>query len=160
MWVPFNEGWGQFDAIEVTKQIQKTDPSRTIDSASGWFDQFTGDFLSKHVYFKKYRYKRDKLNRAVILSEFGGYSYRVEGHVYSENNFGYKQFKSEEEFQKAFLSLYENEVIPYKMKGLTAAVYTQLSDVEVELNGLLTYDREVIKISPEIVWKINQRLLS
>lgn len=160
MWVPFNEGWGQFDAIEVTKRIRITDSSRTIDSASGWFDQLTGDFLSRHVYFKKYRYKKDKLNRAVILSEFGGYSYRIEGHVYSKNNFGYKRLKSEEEFQKAFISLYENEVIPYKMQGLTAAVYTQLSDVEDELNGLLTYDREIIKISPEIVRGINRRLLT
>lgn len=155
MWVPFNEGWGQFDTIEAVRHILKSDTTRTIDHASGWHDQFIGDIKSLHVYFRKYRFEQDKLGRAVVLSEFGGYNFRVNGHCFNEKDFGYKRFQTKEVFLEAYRKLYLNEIIPAKSKGLCAAVYTQLTDVEDELNGLVTYDRKVIKLPVEEVSLIN-----
>jgi beta-galactosidase/beta-glucuronidase len=158
MWVPFNEGWGQFDAKAAAKRILELDTTRTIDHASGWHDQYIGDIKSLHVYFKKYRFKKDKLDRAVVLSEFGGYNYREEGHCYNEKDFGYKRFKTREELLNAYRALYENEILPAKRKGLCAAVYTQLTDVEDELNGLITYDRKVVKLPIDAVKRINEKV--
>lgn len=158
MWVPFNEGWGQFDAKAAVERIRRTDTTRTIDHASGWNDQKIGDLKSLHVYFRRYRYNKDRLGRAVVLSEFGGYNYRVEGHCFNEKEFGYRRFESREELLKAFRDLYLNEIIPAKDKGLCAAVYTQLTDVEDELNGLITYDRKVIKLSADEIRDINAML--
>ena len=154
MWVPFNEGWGQFDAARIAEKIANADPTRTIDHASGWHDQKIGDTKSLHVYFKKYDFKPDKLGRAVLLSEFGGYNLRCGGHSFSEKDFGYKKFKSEKELIKALEELYGRQIKPAHENGLAAAVYTQLSDVEDEVNGLMTYDRKVVKISPDIMRKI------
>ena len=154
MWVPFNEGWGQFDAARIAEKIANADPTRTIDHASGWHDQKIGDTKSLHVYFKKYDFKPDKLGRAVLLSEFGGYNLRCAGHSFSEKDFGYRKFKSEKELIKALDELYGRQIKPAHEKGLAAAVYTQLSDVEDEVNGLITYDRKVVKINPDIVRKI------
>ena len=148
VWVPFNEGWGQFDAAEAVETIRLLDQTRTIDHASGWHDQKAGDLKSLHVYFKPYRFKKDELGRAVVLSEFGGYSRRIEGHAFSEKEFGYKRLGSEEALIAAFERLYAREVVPAKEKGLSAAVYTQLSDVEQETNGFVTYDRELVKLDP------------
>ncbi|NLV35102.1 MAG: glycoside hydrolase family 2 [Clostridiaceae bacterium] len=159
MWVPFNEGWGQFDAKEAVRRIAKLDSSRTIDHASGWHDQFIGDFKSIHIYFKRYRFKSDKLGRAVILSEFGGYNYRVAGHSFNEQDFGYKRFETAEELLTAYRELYKNEVLPAKKQGLCAAVYTQLTDVEDELNGLITYDRKVLKLPSDKIRQINEELI-
>ena len=103
---------------------------------------------------KKYDFKPDKLGRAVLLSEFGGYNLRCAGHSFSEKDFGYKKFKSEKELIKALDELYGRQIKPAHEKGLAAAVYTQLSDVEDEVNGLITYDRKVVKINPDIVRKI------
>ena len=154
MWVPFNEGWGQFDAARIAEKIANADPTRTIDHASGWHDQKIGDTKSLHVYFKKYEFKPDKLGRAVLLSEFGGYNLRCAGHSFSEKDFGYKKFKSEQELTKALEDLYGRQIKPAHEKGLAAAVYTQLSDVEDEVNGLITYDRKVAKVSPDIMRKL------
>lgn len=159
MWVPFNEGWGQFDAAEAVRRIQELDGTRPIDHASGWHDQCIGDIKSLHVYFKKYRYKKDKLGRAVVLSEFGGYNCRVEGHCFNEEDYGYKKVQSREELLTAFRKLYENEILPAKKEGLCASVYTQLTDVEDELNGLITYDRKVIKLPIDAVREINEKLI-
>ncbi|MDO4544026.1 MAG: glycoside hydrolase family 2 TIM barrel-domain containing protein [Clostridia bacterium] len=150
MWVPFNEGWGQFDAAEAVKAILSIDKSRTIDHASGWHDQGISDVKSLHVYFKKYRFKPDKKGRAVVLSEFGGYNLRIHGHCFNQKDFGYKRFSSKEEFEKALDALYKNEIAPAIKQGLAATVYTQLSDVEDELNGLVTYDRREVKITNPI----------
>lgn len=151
MWVPFNEGWGQFDAKKACELIWSIDQSRTIDHASGWHDQGFGETKSLHVYFKPYRYRADRLGRAVILSEFGGYNHRVNGHCFNEKDFGYKRYNSANSFGYALKALYREQIIPAHKKGLSAAVYTQLSDVEDELNGLLTYDRRVIKIAPALM---------
>ena len=158
MWVPFNEGWGQFDAAEAVRRIVAMDATRTIDHASGWHDQGVGAVQSLHVYFKPYKFAPDKLGRAVLLSEFGGYNRRIEGHCFNKKDFGYKRFESEEALLAAWRALYENEILPAKEQGLAAAVYTQLSDVEDELNGLLTYDRAVKKLPAKAVREINERL--
>ncbi len=146
MWVPFNEGWGQFDSRTAVENIESIDRSRTVDPASGWHDQGFGQVQSLHVYFTKYHHKPDKLGRAVLLSEFGGYTLRVEGHARPEKAFGYKSCKDAETLKKALTKLYAEEILPAKEQGLAAAVYTQLSDVETELNGLLTYDRQELKL--------------
>jgi hypothetical protein len=154
MWVPFNEGWGQFDSQRLCSVIREIDDTRTIDHASGWHDQRIGDIQSLHVYFKRYAYKPDKLGRAVVLSEFGGYGHRVSGHCFGEKEFGYKKFESPLLLETALDELYSSQIRPAKEQGLSAAVYTQLSDVEDELNGLLTYDRKMVKIPIQTVKKI------
>lgn len=156
VWVPFNEGWGQFDSLAVTQRMWELDPTRQVDHASGWHDQGGGDFKSRHVYYKPIRLKAD--GRALALSEFGGYSLPVEGHMASDTEFGYRILRTRGDFWEAFRTLYEKEVIPHIEKGLCAAVYTQLSDVEEEVNGLLTYDRRVLKVDKEAVRALNARL--
>ncbi len=158
LWVPFNEGWGQFDAADACQLISDLDPTRPIDHASGWHDQKIGDIKSLHVYFTKYKFKPDKLGRAVVLSEFGGYNQRIEGHAYNSKDFGYRKFASKEELTAAYRKLFENEVIPAAKKGLCASVYTQLTDVEDEVNGVLTYDRALIKIDEDTVRNIADTL--
>lgn len=158
MWVPFNEGWGQFDAAEAVRRIREMDETRTIDHASGWHDQEIGDVQSLHVYFKPYRFAPDRLGRAVLLTEFGGYNCRVEGHCFNKKDFGYKRFETGDALLAAWRALYENEILPAKEQGLAAAVYTQLSDVEDELNGLMTYDRTVLKFPADAAREINERL--
>ena len=151
MWVVFNEGWGQFDAAKMHDFVRSIDPSRTIDHASGWHDQGVGKVVSRHVYFRPYYFKADKKGRAVLLSEFGGYNHHVSGHCFNNKNFGYKNFETPAQLEIAIEELYQKQIGPAKMEGLAAAVYTQLSDVEGELNGVLTYDRKVEKISPELM---------
>ena len=153
MWVPFNEGWGQFDAAKMHDFVRAIDPTRTIDHASGWHDQGVGQVVSRHVYFRKYAFKADKKGRAVLLSEFGGYNHHVSGHCFNNKNFGYKSFETPAQLEIAIEDLYQKQIGPAKMEGLAAAVYTQLSDVEDELNGLMTYDRKVVKIAPELMQK-------
>lgn len=153
MWVPFNEGWGQFDAAKMHDYVRAIDPTRTIDHASGWHDQGVGQVVSRHVYFRKYAFKADKKGRAVLLSEFGGYNHHVSGHCFNNKNFGYKNFETPAQLEIAIEDLYQRQIGPAKMEGLAAAVYTQLSDVEDELNGLMTYDRKVVKIAPESMRK-------
>ena len=144
MWVPFNEGWGQFDSVRISEAIRRLDGSRTIDHASGWQDQGYGDFRSLHVYFRPYRFRRDRKGRAVILSEFGGYG--MDTNTTSKKTFIYRRFKTKKELTDAIVRLYEKQIIPAKRKGLAASIYTQLSDVEQEVNGLLSYDRKQIKV--------------
>ena len=159
MWVPFNEGWGQFDAAEAVRHIQALDETRTIDHASGWHDQGIGDFKSLHVYFKPYKFSEDKKKRCEILTEFGGYSFPVEGHLFNtEKAFGYKKIASLDELAQAYKKLYEDEIIPVKEKGLSATVYTQVSDVEDEINGIVTYDRKVVKFNPAFMRAIHFQL--
>ena len=151
MWVPFNEGWGQFDAERCAAAILEIDATRTIDHASGWHDQGIGDIKSLHVYFDDYRYSPDKKGRCVVLSEFGGYAWAAEGHVSEQKPFGYKKFKTADELRRGITLLYDGQIRPACRSGLAAAVYTQLTDVEGELNGLITYDRRLVKIAPEAV---------
>jgi beta-galactosidase/beta-glucuronidase len=154
MWVPFNEGWGQFDAAEIVRQIRALDDTRSIDHASGWHDQGVGELRSEHVYFRRYAFRPDKRGRAVLLSEFGGYNHKVSGHVWGGRDFGYRKFDTPAQLQAALEELYAQQIAPAYRQGLAAAVYTQLTDVEDELNGLITYDREVVKIPPETIKSI------
>ena len=158
MWVPFNEGWGQFDAAEAVRRIEALDRTRTIDHASGWHDQKIGEIQSLHVYFYRYRFRPDRLGRAVVLSEFGGYQLPVAGHTWNDANFGYRAFKSPEALEAAYRSLYETQIIPAARQGLAASVYTQLSDVEDEVNGFVTYDRRVVKQDIGAVRVLNEQL--
>jgi hypothetical protein len=155
LWVPFNEGWGQFDAADAVRRIESLDRTRPVDHASGWHDQKIGEIQSLHVYFRPYRYRPDQLGRAVVLSEFGGYNYRVEGHCYNDRDYGYKRLSTPEALLGAYEKLYYDEILPAKEKGLCAAVYTQLTDVEDELNGLVTYDRKAVKLPAGKLRKIN-----
>lgn len=146
----FNEGWGQFDSDKMYFTLKELDSSRIVDTNSGWFGGHTSDVESLHVYFKRVKIKESK--RPIILSEFGGYSYKVSGHCANDKKtYGYKLFKEQGEFEKALISLYENEVIPNIKNGLCGAIYTQLSDVEDETNGFLTYDRRVCKVDTDKV---------
>ena len=156
-WTIFNEGWGQFCADDMHDLMILCDPSRPIDSASGWFKANNTDFDSRHIYFRKLKAK--KSDKPLFISEFGGITYKVDGHIFGENTYGYGKAKTREEFKNALRNLYENQVIPLKKEGLCATVYTQLCDVEDEINGLLTYDRQVMKILPEEFIDISERLI-
>ena len=154
MWVIFNEGWGQFDSDRCAEAVLDIDSTRIIDRTSGWHDQGSGDLRSVHLYFDDYKYKPDKLGRCVVLSEFGGYTLPIDGHVWPGKPFGYKKFDSQEKYRRALTLLYDGQIRPGCMNGLAAAIYTQLTDVENELNGLITYDRRVIKLSPADIKRI------
>ena len=157
-WVIFNEGWGQFDANKMTDYTLTLDTTRIIDQASGWHDQGGGDVKSLHVYFKKVNLPKDK-NRVVCLTEFGGYSFKDDQHSFNpDGTYSYKKFTTLDEFNSGVKELYERDVIAQIDKGLSAAVYTQVSDVEDEVNGLLTYDRKVLKIDPDMMRDINKKI--
>ena len=143
-WVIFNEGWGQFDSKKLTKMFRELDDSRLIDSASGWFDRGQGDFKSEHNYFDKQFVIPEE--RAFVISEYGGYACRIKDHLSTRSVYGYKLCPTPEAFREAYRKLMEEEIEPLKEKGLCGAVYTQLSDIEDETNGLLTYDRKVCKL--------------
>jgi len=145
VWVPFNEGWGQFDAGNAVKLIRDMDKTRLIDQASGWFDQQGGDFKSIHNYFRILEVVPEK--RATVLSEFGGYACYSADHSYSWTIYGYRIFITNDDLNHAYQKLFQNEIAKLIQIGLSAAVYTQLADVEDEVNGLLTYDRKVCKVT-------------
>lgn len=156
VWVPFNEGWGQFDSAKAYDFIKSVDSTRIIDSTSGWHDRGTTDVISKHIYFTPIKVKAG--DKPYVLSEYGGYSHRVVGHTFGSKMFGYKIYKTEKSMTAAYERLFNNVIIPQIDTGLSAAVYTQLTDVEDELNGLVTYDRKIVKINSEVIRKINERV--
>lgn len=159
VYVPFNEGWGQFESQAVTSFVESLDPTRIIDSVSGWHDQGkkATPVLSMHTYFTPLKVPKDP--RPVVLSEFGGYSMKVSGHVFNEDKeFGYKKFKTKEKLVEATEKLYLKKLLPLIKKGLSGCIYTQVSDVEEEINGLITYDRMVQKIPTDKMKAINEQL--
>ena len=145
VWVIFNEGWGQFHAGKMTRIARECDAGRLIDQASGWFDQHGGDLQSIHHYFFKMKFAPEK-ERATVLSEFGGYSLQIPEHSACYKLYGYGTYKDAAGLKKAYENRMQKmrELIP---SGLCASVYTQLSDVEEEVNGIFTYDREVNKLT-------------
>lgn len=155
----FNEGWGQYGADNLYRLIKELDPSRIIDATSGWFEKNESDVNSLHIYFKEITLGKQRKIRPIILSEFGGYSYKIDEHSANlKKTYGYKKFANQEDFENALVSLYENEVIPKIKDGLCGAIYTQLSDVEDETNGFLTYDRRVCKVNTERVRQTMEKL--
>lgn len=148
-WTIFNEGWGQFDADGAYDRLKAIDSSRIIDSTSGWFMQTKSDVDSHHVYFKEIQLEAG--DRPLVLSEFGGYACKLPEHCYNkEKTYGYRKCEDEGVLLKDIVDLYTKEVLPMVDKGLCAAIYTQLSDVEDETNGILTYDREILKFKSYI----------
>ena len=162
LWVPFNEGWGQFDALKACDFFRSKDPTRVIDHASGWHDQGGGDINSFHIYFTPFFFPRrdDNDDRVIALTEFGGFSMQTEGHVFNtEKFFGYRKYSDRQKLTEAVRKLYLKRLKPLiRKKGLSALVYTEVSDVEDETNGLLTYDREVTKIEPAVMREINAQM--
>ena len=157
-WTIFNEAWGQFDSDNVYEKFLKLDDTRFVDSTSGWFRQRKSQVDSRHVYFRKVKLTGDG-KMPLVLSEFGGYSYKPEGHVFNtESTYGYGKLNTREEFAQAVRNLYLNEIVPCVSRGLCAAIYTQVSDVEDETNGFRTYDRKVEKLTPEEMLPIAQEL--
>lgn len=157
-WVPFNEGWGQFDAKQIGEEVKQRDPSRIVDHASGWYDQGGGELNSMHKYVLPIHLpKLDQ--RPFALTEFGGYSRIIDGHVWNRKKcFGYRMFANEAKLTKAYRRLLEKQVIPLIPKGLSATVYTQVSDVENEVNGIMTYDRAVVKLEESAVRALNAKM--
>ncbi len=161
VWVPFNESWGQFHAKEIADWVKAYDPTRLVDHASGWFDQGGGDFISNHVYVKKLKApgKRQLRDRAFVFSEFGGYSLQIKDHLWdADKKFGYKFLPNTKDLTAAYINLLEEQLLPLIPKGLAAAIYTQTTDVEIEVNGYLTYDRAVEKMDFDEIKKVQGRL--
>ena len=144
-WSLFNEGWGQFDARAACEMVRALDPSRVIDAVSGWYDQGCGDFRSVHNYFRELAVWRDRRGRAFFVSEFGGFSHLVAGHSSLPECYGYEVYGDPEELRAAVRALLA-EMDALEERGLAGYIYTQVSDVEEETNGLLTYDRRVAKL--------------
>ena len=159
-WVPFNEAWGQFDTDTVLSAVSERDPGRLVDGPSGWFDTGAGDILDLHVYGREAAFV-DELppDRALVYGEFGGLGLPLIGHLSVDNGWGYTAFESKRDYEAAYMEmllLIEN-LVP---RGLAGAIYTQTTDVESEINGLMTYDRRVFKISPARLAEINEQVIS
>ena len=157
-WTIFNEAWGQFDSDAVYEEFKTWDDTRFIDSTSGWFRREKTDVDSRHVYFRKVKLQGDG-KKPLVLSEFGGKTYMAEGHIFNpDRSYGYGGCGTLEELNEAVKKLYLEEVLPCVKKGLCAAIYTQVSDVEDEINGMLTYDRKLCKLSPETMLPVARAL--
>ena len=155
-WVPFNEGWGQFDAEKAVQALRTLDGTRLVDEASGWFDQGGGDVHSLHNYFYPLRIRPQK--RTVALSEYGGIAWPMPGHEPPHKTYGYGTAKDRQELTARYKKLQLKTVLPQLEKGLSALVYTQLTDVEDEVNGLFTYDRAAVKPDANAVRSVNAAL--
>jgi hypothetical protein len=157
MWVPFNEGWGQYDTERIVDMVRQLDPTRLINNASGWTDQGVGDVHDIHKYPGPAMPPVEE-DRAVVLGEFGGLGLPIPGHTWQdEKNWGYRSYENPEDLFMAYSKLIQ-QLHPLVGKGLSAAVYTQTSDVEIEVNGLMTYDRVLIKMGAVCTAKVNERI--
>jgi len=157
MWVPFNEGWGQYDTERIVEMTKKLDPTRLVNNASGWSDRGVGDVHDIHRYPGPAAPPVEE-HRAAVLGEFGGLGLPIKGHTWqAEKNWGYRTYKSRQELTDAYVNLLER-LRPLISAGLAAAVYTQTSDVEIEVNGLMTYDRAIIKPDLERAAEAARRL--
>ena len=145
----FNEGWGQYEADRIYGEMKEYDPTRVWDATSGWFIEKESDVDSHHIYFRRIKLKARK-ERPLVLSEFGGYSYKVPQHSFNlDEEYGYKKFSSGDDLTEGIAAMYLNDIVPCIEKGLNAAILTQVSDVEDETNGIATYDRQIIKTDVE-----------
>jgi len=154
----FNEGWGQYDATRIYREMKELDSTRVWDTASGWFADVESDVVSEHVYFRKIRMPKND-EKPLVLSEFGGYSCKLPEHSFNlDKTYGYRMFEEQQTFSEALQKLYREEIIPAVEKGLCAAVLTQVSDVEDETNGLVTYDRQVVKVEEDEMALLSREL--
>ena len=157
-WTIFNEGWGQFDSETAYRRLKELDSSRFVDTTSGWFRGSTSDVESLHIYFDMW-HRMKPSDKPIVLSEFGGFTYSASGHSYNpEKSYGYGTCKTPGELTLRIRKLYEQHVIPAISRGLCASIYTQVSDVEEEINGLMTYDRKVVKPDEAVMLKIAEQL--
>ncbi len=158
----FNEGWGQFTSDHIYELAKELDPTRLIDSTSGWFAGKKSDFNSQHLYFPFQKKRMPKImsnsKLPVFLSEFGGISLKIDGHTYSDKEYGYTKANDEKDLTDKILQVYNELVIPYLDKGLCGCVYTQLTDIEDEINGFYTYDRLICKVDPDRIREMNQKI--
>ncbi len=155
MWVCFNEGWGQFDTPRIVDWVRSLDSTRLVDGASGWADRGVGDVVDIHSYPGP-KAPPNEPGRAAVLGEFGGLGLPLRSHTWQdEANWGYRSFTTPEDLTDAYLGLIE-KLLPMIEQGLSAAVYTQTTDVEIEVNGLMTYNRAVVKMDRERVSKANR----
>ncbi len=158
VWIPFNESWGQYDTRGVVERVRRYDPTRLVDAASGWNDLKVGDIVDIHSYPGPASPTPEPV-RAAVLGEFGGLGWPVKGHLWQEDrNWGYRRFESGAELTEAYVALMDSLRSLIHDPGLCAAVYTQWTDVEIEVNGLLTYDRAVLKVDAERVAAAHRRL--
>ncbi|MBD0350408.1 MAG: beta-galactosidase [Flavisolibacter sp.] len=160
VWVPFNEAWGQFKTEDITNWTMQKDPSRLVNSASGGNFHPVGHIIDLHNYPEPAMPLPDLFGKKqiVVLGEFGGLGLPLEGHTWQEkNNWGYRSFQNADTLFKTY-STFINNLVPFIERGLSAAVYTQTTDVEVEVNGLMTYDRKVIKIPAERLKELHRKL--
>jgi len=159
MWVPFNEGWGQFDTVRIANRVKQLDPRRLVICASGWTDRPAGDVIDWHVYPGPGSPVPES-GRAAFLGEFGGLGLPVEGHLWqAKDNWGYRTYDSPEALTDAYVRLIDDMRWLIADPGLSGAIYTQTTDVEIEVNGLMTYDREIIKVDEARVRAANLALL-
>ena len=157
-WTVFNEGWGQFDGSSAYRKLKHLDRTRIIDTTSGWFRGAKTDVDSRHIYFTPWSALKPS-DKPLVLSEFGGYAYAVKDHLFNPDKaYGYKTCKSQEHFQTSLSELYITKVLPAIERGLCAAIITQVSDVEDEINGMLTYDRRVCKADSTAMQQIAKAL--
>jgi hypothetical protein len=157
MWVPYNEGWGQWETAHVVDLVKKWDSSRLVNDASGWCDRGVGDVNDMHKYPGPDAPGPEK-SRAIVLGEFGGLGLPLSGHTWqSERNWGYRSYTNAESLTSAYVALTDKLFPLIEQKGLSAAVYTQTTDVEVEVNGLMTYDRAVVKMDLKKIQVANRR---
>jgi len=154
MWVAFNEGWGQFDTERIVGFIKDLDPTRLVNSASGWTDRGVGDVHDIHHYPEP-RTPEPEEDRAIVLGEFGGLGFPVEKHTWAEKAWGYQKMENFNELLDKYEQFYSTVWQFKNDPGLSAVVYTQTTDVETETNGLMTYDRKIIKLDPGDAYKIN-----
>lgn len=160
LWTIFNEGWGQFDSIKVYEEMLKLDNTRIYDHASGWYDQGVSDTCSLHIYLQDVFVPKPKQlkGRSLIVSECGGNTLQIKGHTFNDKIVGIKKFATKEEWINEYKRFINEEIIPNISKGLSAFIYTQLSDVEDEINGFVTYDREVVKFDVDTINEINKKV--
>lgn len=159
-WVVHNEGWGQYDNVRLASWVKALDPSRLVNAVSGWTDLGAGDYYDIHTYEAVPREPAPKRDRVIVVGEFGGIGWPITGHLWNPNNrnWGYQTYHDKDTVIKAYQTKYAKMVEMYQKRGVSAAVYTQTTDVEGEVNGLLTYDREVIKIPVETLRAIHAPL--
>lgn len=154
----FNEGWGQYEADRLYRAMKALDPTHIWNAASGWFKEQDSDVDSEHIYFRPAELTA-RPERPLLLTEFGGYSYKLPAHSFNlDRTYGYKKFEDPDAFSAALKALYREEVIPSIGRGLCGAVLTQLTDVEDETNGLITYDRQVVKVDPAVMSALAEEL--